>query len=197
MTPEPGARDDTALVSAAVAGENRAFTELMRRHKEAVYRFVRRYVGDADEAYDLVQETFVAAWSALSGFDASKPMSAWLRRIALNKCRDWSRRRQVRRFFFAAESIEGSSREYADAIATDDGASDAQLTALDAGVAALPPALKEPLLLTFFEGLSHKEAARVLHISPKAVETRIYRARQLLARQLTLPNAENNSEPRT
>lgn len=190
MTSETGARDDAALVSAALAGENRAFTELMRRHKDAVYRFVRRYVGDADEAYDLVQETFVAAWSALSAFDRSKPMSAWLRRIALNKCRDWSRRRQVRRFFFTAESIDSSAREYAAHPATED-ARDAQLSALDAGVAALPPALKEPLLLTFFEGLSHKEAARMLNISPKAVETRIYRARQLLAQHLTSPPVED------
>lgn len=187
MTPETGARDDAALVRAALAGDNRAFTELMRRHKDSVYRFVRRYVGDPDESFDLVQETFVAAWSALAGFDNSKPMSAWLRRIALNKCRDWSRRRQVRRFFFTAESIDSSSREYTADPAAAENVRDAQLAALDASVAALPSALKEALLLTFFEGLSHKEAARILNISPKAVETRVYRARQLLAQTLAPP----------
>ncbi|KAF0183404.1 MAG: RNA polymerase sigma-70 factor, ECF subfamily [Alphaproteobacteria bacterium] len=187
MTSEPGARDDAALVAAALAGDSRAFTEIMRRHKEAIYRFVRRYVGDADEAYDIVQETFVSAWSALSGFDKTRPLPAWLRRIALNKCRDWSRRRQVRRFFFAAESIDASPREIAAPTPADNADQEALLAALDARLAALPPSLKEVLILTLFEGLSQKEAARVLNVSPKAIETRIYRARQILARQLSLP----------
>lgn len=187
MTSEPGARDDAALVSAALAGENPAFTEIMRTHKDAIYRFVRRYVGDADEAYDIVQDTFVAAWSALSGFDKTRPLSAWLRRIALNKCRDWSRRRRVRRFFFAADSIDSSPREFAAPTFTHDPAQEALLATLEVRLAALPASLKEPLLLTVFGALSHKEAARVLNLSPKAIETRIYRARQILARDLSLP----------
>lgn len=191
MTPEPGERDDAALVSAALAGDSRAFTEIMRRYKVTIYCFTRRYVGDADEAYDLVQETFVSAWSALSGFDKTRPLPAWLRRIALNKCRDWSRRRQVRRFFFAAESINSSPREFAAPPPSDDDGQEAQLAALDARLAALPPSLKEPLLLTLFEGLSHKEAARVLNVSPKAIETRIYRARQILAQQMSQPRPED------
>ena len=190
MNSEPGARDDAALVTAALAGNSRAFTEIIRAHKDAIYHFVRRYVGDADEAYDIVQEAFVSAWSALAGFDKTRPLSAWLRRIALNKCRDWSRRRQVRRFFFAAESIDSSPREFAAPPPTDDSGQEAQLAALDARLAALPPSLKEPLLLTLFEGLSHKEAARVLNVSPKAIEMRIYRARQILAQQLSQLPAE-------
>jgi RNA polymerase sigma-70 factor (ECF subfamily) len=190
MTSDSGARDDAALVIAALAGDNRAFTEIMRKHKDAVYRFVRQYVGDADEAYDLVQETFVAAWSALSGFDKDKPLSAWLRRIALNKCRDWTRRRKVRRFFFAAESINSSPREIASPTPADNSAQEIQLAALDAGLAALPQSLKEPLLLTLFEGLSHKEAARVLNVSPKAIETRLYRARQILAQKIAPSQTE-------
>jgi RNA polymerase sigma-70 factor (ECF subfamily) len=191
MTSEPGVRDDAALVTAALAGDSRAFTEIMRIHKEPIYRFVRRYMGDADEAYDVVQDTFVAAWNALSGFDTTRPLTAWLRRIALNKCRDWSRRRQVRRFFFTAESIDSSPRDIAAPAPTDDGGLEVQLIALDAQLAALPPSLKEPLLLTLFDGLSHKEAARMLNVSPKAIETRIYRARQILARQLSQPRTED------
>jgi RNA polymerase sigma-70 factor (ECF subfamily) len=189
MTVEP-ARDDAALVNAVLAGESRAFTELMRRHKEAVYRLARQYVGDGDEAYDLAQETFLSAWTALSGFDTSKSLSAWLRRIALNKCRDWSRRRQVRRFFFAAKSIDDGLVDVAQP-APAAGVDEKRMAGLDAGIAALPRSLKEPLLLTVFKGLSHKEAANVLHISPKAIEVRVYRARQLLARALGVPAAND------
>lgn len=189
MTSPPGARDDAALAAAVIAGDSRAFTELMRRHKEAVYRFIRRYVGDADEAYDLLQETFAAAWSALPAFDSARPMRAWLRRIALNKCRDWSRRRFVRRFFFTAAPINNSANVIAAADSDADPEQERRLADLDRQIASLPAGLKEPLLLTQFEGLSHKDAALILNISPKAVEMRIYRARAQLAAALGLPSA--------
>lgn len=189
MTTPPGARDDAALAAAVIAGDSRAFTELMRRHKEALYRFIRRYVGDADEAYDLLQDTFLAAWSALPGFDSARPMRAWLRRIALNKCRDWSRRRSVRRFFFAAAPIDNNAHRVAIPASETDPGQERRLADLDRQIANLPAGLKEPLLLTQFEGLSHKEAAQILNISPKAVEMRIYRARAHLASGLGLPPA--------
>lgn len=188
MNTPPDVPDDAALVGAAIAGIESAFTEIMRRHKGTAYRFIRRYVGDHDEAHDLLQETFVSAWSALSGFDVNQPLSAWLRRIALNKCRDWSRRRKVRAFFYDAKSIETSARALSAPVQSEDREREAMLSALDAALAALPRTLKEPLLLTVFEGLSHKEAANLLHVSPKAIETRIYRARQILARELSRPN---------
>ena len=181
MNVASGGSDDADLVRAALAGENSAFSALMTRHKDALYRFVRRYVGDADEAFDLVQESFVACWMALDTFDQARPFPTWLRRIAINKCRDWSRRRKVRQFFFgaapliAAETASATSSDVAD-----DEHAELRLSQLDQAIAALPTPLKEPLLLTLFEGLSHLEAANVLDVSVKAVETRIYRAKQRL-----------------
>ena len=185
MSRPPAAPDDAALVGAALGGDQRAFTEIMGRHKGAVYGFIRRYVGDHDEAHDLVQETFVSAWAALSGFERDKSMAAWLRRIALNKCRDWSRRRRVRSFFYGATSIEASPRALSAPMGSGDREEESMLSALDTALAALPKALKEPLLLSALEGLSHKETADLLGVSPKAVETRIYRARRILARELS------------
>ena len=89
---------DADLVLRARGGEDRAFTTLMRRHKPSLYGFVRRYVGDADAAVDVVQETLVAAWKALARFDDRRAFPVWLRAIALNKCRDRARRLAVRRF---------------------------------------------------------------------------------------------------
>ncbi|PZO52819.1 MAG: RNA polymerase subunit sigma-24 [Alphaproteobacteria bacterium] len=172
--------DDATLTAAALKGDNAAFSELMGRHKDALYRFVRRYVGDADQAFDLVQDTFIACWSALDTYDRARPFNVWLRRIALNKCRDWSRRRQVRRFFFSAAPLEAADSSPLAAAPDDDALKQARLAALDAAIAALPAALKEPLLLTVYEGLSHIEAAAVLGLSARAVETRIHRAKQRL-----------------
>lgn len=123
----------------------------------------------------LVQETFVASWGALTAFERGRSFPVWLRRIALNKCRNWSRRRQVRRFFFGAAPLEAADK--LPAAAADDGPHQARLSALDAAIAALPAALKEPLLLTVFEGLSQAEAAALLGHSAKAIETRVYRAK--------------------
>ncbi len=181
-----GARPDDSdaeLAARAVKGDRPAFNRIVQRYQEPLYRFIRRYVGDADEAYDLLQETFVSAWQALSRYDPARPAATWLRRIALNKCRDWGRRRAVRRFFYGATSLDDSSAaaDTAAASVTVEDSNEAAMTNLDHAIASLPSQLKEPLLLTAFEGLSQIAAGEALGISAKAVETRVYRARKLLA----------------
>jgi RNA polymerase sigma-70 factor (ECF subfamily) len=180
--PEP----DSELVRRARAGEQRAFSQLMARHKHWVYRFVRRYVGDADEAYDVTQDAFVAAMSNLHRYDPARPFDAWLRRIALNKCRDRARRETVRRAFGLSRRGPEETEQVADpAAGADQGlVSGSALKALDQAIAALPAALKEPLVLTALEGLSQKEAGEILGLSAKAVEVRIYRAKRQLAEML-------------
>jgi RNA polymerase sigma-70 factor (ECF subfamily) len=78
-------------------GDRAAFSRLITATKGDLHRFVTRYVGDPDEALDLTQETYAAAWLSIRRYDPERPFVAWLRTIALNKCRDWSRRRRVRR----------------------------------------------------------------------------------------------------
>ena len=177
---------DSDLVRRARAGEQHAFTLLMGRHKHWVYRFVRRYVGDADEAYDVSQDAFVAAMSNLHRYDAGRPFEAWLRRIALNKCRDRARREAVRRAFGLSRRGPEETEAVADPAAGADQtlAAGTAMQALHRAIAALPAALKEPLVLTVLEGLSQKEAGAVLGLSAKAVEVRVYRAKKQLAETL-------------
>lgn len=179
----PDERDDAALVAGVLAGDQRAFTQLMRRHKDGLYRFVRGYVGDASEAYDLVQEAFVAAWHALARYDRRRPFGVWLKRIAINKCRDWRRRRAVRQFFYRAEDINRPGLEIAQPIPTGSDHED-ELARLDRAIAALPPGLKEPLLLALTEDMAYREIGKALGITAKAVEVRIYRAKRALAEAL-------------
>lgn len=155
----------------------------MRQTKGALFRFIRRYVVDEQDAYDLLQETFAAAWLSIGRYDPQRPFEAWIRTIALNKCRDWSRRRFVRRL--VRGSVDLSSPE-AMAVADSAKPADEQIDAddalarLNAEIGHLPSHLKAPLLLTAIEGRSHAEAAGILGISLKAVETRIARARRKL-----------------
>ncbi len=73
---------DADLVRRAIAGEDRAFTLLMRRHKGALFGFTRRYVGEVDAALEIVHETFVSAWKSLRRYDTGRPFDVWLRTIA-------------------------------------------------------------------------------------------------------------------
>ncbi len=117
-------------------------------------------------------------------FDPERPFEAWLRRIALNKCRDRARRNAVRRAAIAVLGIGVAPDESVDAGGGSATIMSHALQRLEAGIARLPRPLKEALVLTALEGLSHKEAGDLLGINVKAVETRVYRARKRLARML-------------
>ena len=174
-------RPDSLLAVAACKGDHAAFAAIMRRHKAWLYHFIRRYVANTDDAYDVLQDSFVSAWGALSRYDPDRPLEAWLRRIALNKCRDRARRNAVRRAalqLFGVTGFTGESR--APAPDTTPAARQA-LSHLENAIAKLPRQLKEPLVLTALEGLAYKQAGQTLGISAKAVETRVYRARKRLA----------------
>jgi RNA polymerase sigma factor (sigma-70 family) len=172
------------LAACARAGERGAFDVLVERNKDTIYHFVRRYVGQADDAYDVLQECFIAAWNGLSRYDVERPLLPWLRVIALNKCRDFGRRKAARRvvleIFFrqpAQQEIQGDyDAKEVDAV----GRQAERLNALDRAIAALPAFYKEPLLLAVVSGISHEAIAKMLETTPKAIEMRLYRARKKL-----------------
>lgn len=178
----PADCSDGELAALTLAGRQDAFAEIMRRHREPIYRLIRGYIGDSEEAVDLLQEAFTSAFKALDRYDQVRPFRAWLSRIAINKCRDWSRHRAVRRLLLLG-AAESQTADVADpAPDPHQIAGDRQeLDRLWQAIADLPRALKEPLILRTIEGLSQSETAIALRISEKAVETRLYRARQKLA----------------
>ena len=182
MGAPPADASDAALVAAALGGEQAAYSALMDRHREVAFRLARHHLGDDSEALDIAQETFVSAFAALERYDPAKPFRTWLIRIALNKCHDWARRRAVRRLFRMARPLDDAF-DVADAGQDPEAAaiSAREVARIGAAIAALPANLKEPLILCRIEGMSMAEAAMVLSISEKAVETRIYRARQKLS----------------
>ncbi len=173
---------DAEVVALALIGRQDAYRELLARYREPIYRFIRASTGDAQEALDLTQETFIAAFSALDRYDRSRPLLTWLRRIALNKCRDWGRRRRLRAMLWRTTPIDAAHDVPDDGIAADVLAADrADLARVNAAIARLPSRLRETLILRTIEGLGQAETAEVLGISEKAVETRLYRARSKLA----------------
>ena len=175
-----GGFDD--LVARARRGDRTAFSALMSGHKDDLFRFVRRRVADADAASDIVQEAFVAAWSAMARFDPERSFKTWLRAIALNKCRDAARRAATRRAFWGA-CPDGEDLRVADERPSpeEETANRAELRALREALAVLPEHLREALMLTAVDGLSQAAASAALGCSVKSLEDRVHRARELLA----------------
>ncbi len=171
----------------AAQGDRAAFSRLMTATKGDLHRFVTRYVGDSDEALDLIQETYAAAWLSIRRYDPARPFGAWLRTIALNKCRDWSRRRRVRRMVRGVMRLDAP-----EAVAIGDPAPGVdvrlderrRLERLNHALHELPDGQRAPLLLAALEGRSHAEIGEILGLSPKAVELRIARARKALMDRL-------------
>nr|WP_310522696.1 RNA polymerase sigma factor [Polymorphobacter sp.] len=183
MIGDLAACSDGELATLALDRRSAAFAVLMQRHETRIYRLIRSHVGNTDEAVDLVQESFVAAWMALKSYDPARPFGTWLARIAINKSRDWGRRRMVRRFFSFATPLDGDVLQIPDeTFGADVAVADRQrMAAVARAIPQLPDQLKEPLILCAVDGLSQAEAASVLGISEKAVETRIRRARARLS----------------
>lgn len=179
------ASPDGELAAMALGGCQAAYRVLMDRHRAAAFRLARHHCGNDDAALEVTQQSFIAAFAALSRFDPSRSFAHWLARIVINKSHDWARRRAVRRFLAFARPLE-------DAQGVADPMPDAEALAADrqrlhqvmAAIAELAPRLKEVLVLRTIEGLHQAETASILGISEKAVETRLYRARAKLAENL-------------
>lgn len=181
---------DRELAALARAGQQQVYRELLRRYKTPVFRLIQSNIGDPDEAMDLTQETFVAGFGAIGRYDADRPFRLWIARIALNKCRDWARRRTVRSFFSRALPLESAHDVASDGPAPDTEAADrAELDRVRAAMARLPSNLREVLVLRGVEDLTQAETAELLQTSEKTVEMRLYRARAKLKALLGEPGS--------
>lgn len=184
MTPQ---EPDPVLVARAVAGDTAAFAQLVERYGPRLYGFAVRHVPQAEDAHDAVQETFIAAWSALRRYDADRPLYVWLRSILYNRCRDLMRKAAVRRLWTA---FSGTDAAQIDAVVDPAPPVEQLLTRAEAqrrfetALDNLPRPLREVLVLTQWDGLSNRETAELLGIAVKAVENRLYKARRKLAATL-------------
>lgn len=183
MSTAPSGGEDADLAARAARGDERAFTALMRIHKTGLFQLVRRLTGEDEAAEDIVQDCFVGLWRAMDRYDPNLPFGAWARRAAINRTRDWARRRKVRRFISGLLGDSGLDAEMTGdtAPSPERQAGDRrELARVQRALDALPAKLKEPVVLTALEGLTYGEAAIILDVSVKAVETRIARARRRL-----------------
>ena len=184
-----GAEGDAALMARVAAGDGAAFRLLVERHSAMVHALAWRMLGPAD-AEDVVQESFTRLWVNAKGWaPAGGGLGGWLRRVATNLCLDRLRRPRT----VGDELLAGHADEAPLADATLDAARRQQAVA-DA-VRALPDRQRAAIVLTYYEGLPNAEAAAILGLGVKAVESLLVRARQALIAILVRQGLIEREEP--
>ncbi len=180
---------DQADMARLVTGHDAALNALMERHGGKLFGFLCRFVGDEDAANDLAQETFVRVYQHRTDFKTRQKFSTWLYTIGGNLARNHLRARSRR----PEVPLEGGGEDQpglANSLPASGGspaeqaARSEQNSAVRTAVANLPVDLREAIVLCELEDCSIAEAAAVLNTTAKAVESRLYRARQQLRQRL-------------
>lgn len=190
------------LLVRARSGDRAALEDLIRLYQGRVYRFGMKMCGNAEDARDVVQDTFLSVAKSIGNFRGEGALATWLYKIARSFCT-----KKRRRSKFAPEKTEPIEEPGRQAIEP----ADSRLSpeheiarrelelALNKAIAGLPPAFREVFLLRDLEGLSTEQTAQVLGLQVATVKTRLHRARLAVRKALAplLGLEESSQGPRT
>lgn len=172
--------DERDLALLARQGDREAFAEIVRRHQQAVFNAAYRVLGNARDAEDASQETFIRAFQFFDKFDADRPLAPWLKRIAVNVC--LNRLERIK----PASSLDDEA-----ARAPDPGPGPEALTInhgrdqrIRSELNRLPARYRIVIELRHFQELSYEEIAKELKRPLSGVKSDLFRARKILAERL-------------
>jgi RNA polymerase sigma-70 factor (ECF subfamily) len=184
-TPADEVSDETELITAARAGDEEAFAALVSVHQSEILRLARRMVRDEEEAADITQDVFVAAWRGLQAFRGDAQVATWLYRIAYHRCLKAleARRKQAADLAqLAAAHVERIAEAW-NAMQTTLAEQQWRL-AIQEQISHLPEKYRTVLRLRHMQGMSYAEIAEDQTISVGSVKTHLFRARAMLAQRL-------------
>jgi RNA polymerase sigma-70 factor (ECF subfamily) len=190
METEPHDALDRQDMARLASGHDAALNDLMARHAPRLFGYLLRQLQDEAGAEDMAQETFVRVFQNRHKFDPQHRFSTWLYTIATNLARShhrWQSRHPQISLEAENQFADGGLKDRLPAAQSNPAESlDAaeRADAVREAVAALPEELRAPLVLAEYEDRSQKEIAVILNCTPKAVEMRIYHARQQLRESL-------------
>lgn len=173
------------LVRAAAGGDTEAFERLVRTYENKIYHLALRMCGSADEAADIAQEAFLAAWRGLPSFRGEANFATWLYRLTSNAAIDYLRRQRKQRGDLSLDDEELGLDAVDTAPGPQDAAEGAELrSAVSEGLGRLGEDHRQVLVLREIQGLSYEEIAEVLALDLGTVKSRISRARSALRKIL-------------
>ena len=182
-TPFDGSAD-AALVAQVLGGDGEAFSFLVRRHQDELYRYARNLRIDHDAASDLVQDAFVTAYTRLRQCTDPARFRFWLFRILRNRCLDYLR--DIRRRSVSLEDVTLVARG-----TPGDAASGSELRdTIQQALETLSADLREAFLMKHHEGRSYQEMAELAEASVPAMKMRVHRARESLREALVQAGVE-------
>lgn len=164
--------DDFSLVKRFIDGDESTFRILVQRHKEKVRNIIFMTLNSTEAIDDIAQEVFITVYKNLKNFRFESQFTTWLFRITVNKCKDYLRKKNVRRIFVPIKEADDKFNSEIPA-ETDDISNIVQNA-----ISKLPYKLKVPLMLKDIEGFSYQEIAETMNIEIGTVKSRIFRARE-------------------
>lgn len=186
-----GASPDLVLLQRCRDGDLDAFDQLVERHQNRIYNLCFWRLGDADEAADAAQDTFVRAWKAVAQFRGESAFSTWLHRIALNVTHDAASRRSRAPLVFSSLTPPGADEPDFTLDPHDpaegpeqNAARRERRQAVRHALAQLPEHFRVVLILFDIEGRSYEEAAALLELPLGTLKSRLNRARLALRGKL-------------
>jgi RNA polymerase sigma-70 factor (ECF subfamily) len=169
---------DHELLARHVAGDPRAFGELVERHRDRLWAVALRTLGHPEDAADALQDALLSAYRGAAGFRGGAAVTTWMHRIVVNACFDLTRRRAVR-------PTEPLRLDPASEPSGRDRVSEQETSlAVLAALRTLPPEQAAAVVLVDIEGYPVNEAAEILAVPSGTVKSRCARARARLAEQL-------------
>jgi RNA polymerase sigma-70 factor (ECF subfamily) len=170
------------------------FDELVAKYERKIFNLIYRHVGDAEDAADLTQDTFVRAYQAYGRFRGESKVYTWLCQIALNACKNRFRQRDRQKPYLgpsldeplADDENESRLREIPDVTSEPGKLYERHelRQVVERAIESLPPDYKGVILLRDVQGLAYQEIAEATGLTLEAVKTRLHRARLMLRRKL-------------
>lgn len=185
LTRRDAAEDDLNLIEAFKAGDEAAFTQLVKKYQQQVFNLLFHYAGRKEDIEDLAQEVFIKVYTHLATFETRAAFRTWLYRIAINVSIDHARKRKLRRMLsldglteWARERVAFKSAQMpSPQIAAEQSDLDQHL---QRGLERLPEDFRKALVLRDMEGLEYDEIATITGWSLGTVKSRLFRGRQRL-----------------
>ncbi len=185
------ASSDAELVSLAIAGNDAAFSQIMRRHNRLLFRTARSILKNDDDTQDALQEAYLHAWRALASFRSDARLSTWLVRIVVNEALGRLRRHGAQVLpLNAAIDTDGETLEMQMPANPDDQPEPSAMRAqirqqIEGRIDSLPDSFRTVFMLRGVEELSVEETALALDIPEATVRSRFFRARGILREGLS------------
>jgi RNA polymerase sigma-70 factor, ECF subfamily len=182
----PAAAEDTELVQRALARDEKAARAIIKANNRRLYRLARGILRNDAEAEDVVQETYVRAFTHLADFRGESRLSTWLSRIAMNEALGRKRRERPSVEFSSLPegALEAQIIQFPLISAADDPEKSMAQREIQTVVEGAIDELPEPFRLVFItrvvEGMNVEETAEILCLKPETVKTRLHRARAML-----------------